>query len=103
MIRRDMNDRSPDEPARAKLLITGRVQGVGYRAFTRQAASRRGLSGGVRNLDNGHVEVDVEGMKDLIEDMIKQLKIGPPGSRVQQIHIEWAIASGRFADFKIWY
>jgi acylphosphatase len=98
-----MADPIRDERVRARLLITGSVQGVGYRAFTRRAASRRGLVGGVKNLDSGHVEVDVEGMKNLIEDMIWQLKIGPPGARVQQIHIEWSVASGRWADFQIWY
>ena len=98
-----MTDPIPDERVRAKLLITGYVQGVGYRAFTRQAASRRGLVGGVKNLDNGHVEADVEGMKSMIEDMIKELKVGPPGAHVRQIQIEWSAASGRFVDFQIWY
>jgi acylphosphatase len=100
---RDMNDTSSDERLRARLLIVGYVQGVGYRAFTRHAASRRGLVGGVKNLDDGRVEADVEGIKSVIEAMIRELKIGPPGARVQQVQVEWAPASGRFADFQIWY
>ena len=98
-----MNDTSPDERLRAKLLIIGHVQGVGYRAFTRHAASRRGLVGGVKNLDDGRVEAEVEGLKSVIEAMISELKVGPPGARVRQVQVEWAPTSGRFTDFQIWF
>jgi acylphosphatase len=92
-----------DEPVRAKLIVSGHVQGVGYRAFTRHAASRRGLVGGVRNLEDGRVEAEVEGMRSAIEAMIRELKIGPPGARVQAVQVEWAPASGRFSGFQIWF
>ena len=98
-----MNAPTSDEVVRAKLLVIGHVQGVGYRAFTRHAASRRGLVGGVRNLDDGRVEAEVEGMKSVIEAMIGELKIGPPGARVKVVQVEWAPASGRFSGFQIWY
>ncbi len=98
-----MSDAASDDHVRARLLIIGHVQGVGYRAFTRHAASRRGLVGGVKNLDDGRVEVDVEGMKSMIEAMIGELKIGPPGARVQAVQVEWGPASGRFTSFHIWY
>jgi acylphosphatase len=98
-----MNASPSDERIRAKLLVIGHVQGVGYRAFTCHAASRRGLVGGVRNLDDGRVEAEVEGMKSIIEAMIGELKIGPPGARVQVVQVEWAPASGRFSGFQIWY
>ena len=98
-----MNDSASDERVRAKLLIIGHVQGVGYRAFTRHAASRRGLLGGVKNLDDGRVEAEVEGIRSVIEAMIGELKIGPPGARVQAVQVEWAPASGRFTGFQIWY
>jgi acylphosphatase len=98
-----MNAPTSDELVRAKLVVTGHVQGVGYRAFARQAASRRGLVGGVRNLDDGRVEAEVEGMRNVIEAMIGELKIGPPGARVQVVRVEWAAASGRFSGFQIWY
>ncbi|HJR77938.1 MAG TPA: acylphosphatase [Nitrospiraceae bacterium] len=98
-----MNDPASDELVRAKLLITGHVQGVGYRAFARHAASRRGLVGGVKNLDDGGVEAEVEGMRSVVEAMIRELKIGPPGARVQAVQVEWAPASGRFTGFHIWY
>jgi acylphosphatase len=98
-----MNDPASDKLVRAKLLITGHVQGVGYRAFARHAAFRRGLMGGVRNLDDGRVEAEVEGMRSVVEAMIRELKIGPPGARVQAIQVEWAPASGCFTGFHIWY
>ena len=98
-----MNDPASDELVRAKLLITGHVQGVGYRAFARHAASRRGLVGGVKNLDDGGVEAEVEGMRSVVEAMIRELKIGPPGARVQAVQVEWVPASGRFTGFHIWY
>lgn len=98
-----MNAHTSDELVRAKLIVSGHVQGVGYRAFTRHAASRRGLVGGVRNLDDGRVEAEVEGMRSVIEAMIRELKIGPPGARVQMVQVEWAPASGHFLGFQIWY
>ena len=93
------------EPAalRARLLVKGRVQGVGYRAFAARVASQRGLCGGVRNLDDGRVELDVEGPKDQIKILIEDAKIGPPASRVTAVEVEWSPATGRFSDFQVWY
>ena len=95
----------PIEPAtlRARLLVKGRVQGVGYRAFAARAAIQRGLCGGVRNLDDGRVELDVEGPKDQILILIEEAKIGPPASRVTDVEVEWSSATGRFLDFQVWY
>jgi acylphosphatase len=95
----------PIEPAtlRAKLLVRGRVQGVGYRAFAARVAAQRGLCGGVRNLDDGRVELDVEGPKDQILILIEDAKTGPPASRVTTIDVEWSPATGRFSDFQVWY
>ncbi len=95
----------PIEPPvlRAKLLVRGKVQGVGYRAYAARVASQRGLCGGVRNLDDGRVELEVEGPKDQILILIDDLKIGPPASRVAAVEVEWNPATGRFSDFRIWY
>jgi acylphosphatase len=95
---------SPVEPtARAHILVSGRVQGVGYRAFAARTAARRGLAGGVRNLDDGRVELEVEGQKAVIEALLQELKVGPPAAYVTKIETEWGAATGRFADFSIWY
>ena len=95
----------PLEPTalRAKLLVTGKVQGVGYRAFAARIASQRGLRGGVRNIDDGRVALEVEGSKGWILDLIEELKIGPPASRVAAVEVEWSPATGRFVDFNVWY
>lgn len=95
----------PIKPAafRARLWVKGKVQGVGYRAFTARVASHRGLRGGVRNLDDGRVELDVEGPKNQILILIEDLKIGPPASRVAAVDVEWSPATGQFSDFQVWY
>lgn len=62
---------------RLKLIVSGRVQGVGYRYFTNQQAEVYGLSGWVRNCYNGSVEVEVQGKQALINKFIEQLRKGP--------------------------
>ncbi len=88
---------------RARILVSGRVQGVAYRAFTRQEAVRRNLLGGVRNLDDGRVEVEVEGEKESIADLIEALKEGPALARVDDLQVMWSAATGQYKDFRIWH
>ena len=97
-----MTDAS-DSPVRARISVSGRVQGVGYRAFTVRAATERGLVGGVRNCDDGRVELEAEGPKDRIMSLIAALKVGPPASKVTDVRVEWVPATGRHTDFAIWY
>lgn len=95
---------SPTEPpVRARVMVSGRVQGVGYRAYAARVATQQGLLGGVRNLDDGRVELDVEGAKAVIEELVRQLKIGPPAGQVTRIETEWGAATGRYSRFDIWY
>jgi acylphosphatase len=93
---------SSEAPVRARVWVTGKVQGVGYRAFAQRAASHLGLSGGVRNLDDGRVEVDVEGDRPRLEQFIERLRSGPSGGRVQHVDVRWEPAVGRTAGFEIW-
>lgn len=95
----------PIEPTecRAKLFVKGRVQGVGYRSFAFRVASQRGLCGGVRNLEDGRVELEVEGPKEQIVMLIEDAKTGPPASQVKAVEVEWSPATGRFSDFQVWY
>jgi acylphosphatase len=83
--------------------VSGRVQGVGYRAFTVRVASERGLVGGVRNCDDGRVELEAEGPKEKIVSLIEALKIGPTASRVTDVRVEWVSTTGRQTDFGVWY
>jgi acylphosphatase len=87
----------------ARILVSGRVQGVGYRAFTHRRAAGKGLSGGVRNLETGQVELELEGERAVIEDLLVELRKGPIGSHVTQVQVEWGMAAARFHEFHIWY
>ena len=87
--------------ARAHILVSGRVQGVFYRDHTRRWASSLGLSGWVRNLADGRVEVLVEGEKKDIENLMGNLKEGPPLSWVENVAAEWEEYKGEFSDFRI--
>jgi acylphosphatase len=74
---------------RAHLLISGRVQGVFYRAFTQNQAQRLGLNGWVRNMHDGRVESVLEGQRELIEQAIIACKKGPSGALVTDLDIAW--------------
>ena len=97
-----MTQSANEPPVRAHILVVGRVQGVGFRAFAARTATRLDLSGGVRNLDDGRVELEVEGEKTVIEILLRELKIGPPAARVRTIEVEWGVANGRYSHFDIW-
>ncbi len=91
------------QQSRAHLVISGIVQGVFYRAFTRDVANRFGLKGWVKNLPNGSVEALFEGSKEDVEQAIRQCSMGPPGSRVDAVDVEWKDYQGDFRDFQVRY
>ena len=68
-----------------RLVIDGRVQGVGYRWFARQAGRELGLTGRVRNLPDGRVEILVAGDEEQLSRFIDRLREGPPAARVTEI------------------
>jgi len=70
------------------LIISGRVQGVGFRMFTKIKAENLGLSGWVRNLKDGRVEVVLVGPGEKIEEMVSWLKQGSPLARVEEVRIK---------------
>jgi acylphosphatase len=84
-----------------RYLVSGRVQGVGFRYFAHAAASREGLHGWVRNLPDGRVEAAVEGDADAIERFEWALRHGPPGARVEQLDIEHTAPDGRDSGFTV--
>ncbi len=91
-----------NDPGRVKIIITGRVQGVSFRDFTRRKALSLGISGWVRNLPDGRsVEVEAEGDRGKLEELTKLLKQGPPLSTVQETMITWGTYSGEFEGFLI--
>lgn len=90
-------------PARAHLLIKGRVQGVFYRGFTRDLAIYHGLKGWVKNLSDGSVEAVFEGDKADIEQAIRSCHSGPPGALVYDIDVEWEDYQGDLREFQVRY
>lgn len=89
--------------ARAHLIIRGRVQGVFYRAFTRNVAVKLGLSGWVKNLYDGSVEAVFEGDRALIEQAIGHCRVGPTGAHVTDIEMVREGYSGQEKGFEIKY
>jgi len=87
--------------ARARILITGLVQGVFFRREMTDLAKRLGISGWVRNLPNGKVEALAEGEKERLDELIKFCHVGPPGAIVRKVEVEWSDYSGEFRGFRI--
>ncbi len=87
--------------ARARLLISGEVQGVGYRYWTVKEARRLGLGGWVRNLPDGRVEAEVEGERAAVGALVRWCHAGPPAARVDGVEVEWADAAGDLGAFEI--
>jgi len=87
----------------AEILVQGRVQGVGYRAFVQRKAGQLGLAGYVMNLKNGSVRVRVEGSRQGIEELTRELEKGPPLARVESLAVTWRPLTGRFTSFGIRY
>ncbi len=74
---------------RAHIIVAGLVQGVGYRWFAARCARELGLSGFVRNLREGTVEVEAEGERAAVEELLHRLRIGPRAARVTDLRITW--------------
>ena len=73
---------------RRRVVISGRVQGVGFRWSAATEAERLGVSGSIRNLGEGNVEADISGEPDAVEHFTEWLRVGPPGARVDDLEIE---------------
>ena len=90
------------ETIAAHALITGRVQGVFYRAGTQREAERLGLAGWVRNLPGGQVEAHFEGARAHVETMLTWCEHGPPAAQVTLVETEWTQPEG-FSSFEVRY
>jgi acylphosphatase len=91
------------DKARVRVVIEGRVQGVFFRASTRDEARARGLFGWVRNLPDGRVEALFEGDKRVVENMLAWCRQGPPYAYVARVEVERQAYVGDQADFRIVY
>ena len=84
-----------------QFLITGQVQGVGYRFFAQRAAARHQVLGHVRNCPDGSVEVIAEGSPRDVEEFKKDLVTGPQWSRVDQVEEINLEPTGLYANFRV--
>lgn len=85
----------------AHIVVRGFVQGVGFRYFVYDRARRLGLNGFVRNLYNGDVEIEAEGERSLVEEFIKEVKVGPRAARVADVVIRWKETLQHYTSFEI--
>lgn len=83
------------------LVISGRVQGVGFRFFALNEAHKLKLTGWVKNRADGAVEVCAEGEESALLSLLDRLKQGPPSAIVKNVAVDWRPASGHFNSFEI--
>jgi acylphosphatase len=87
----------------AEIIVGGDVQGVGYRNFAQRKAAQLGLRGYVMNLKDGRVRVRVEGGREVIEELARDLHKGPPLALIQSLTVAWRPPTGRFTSFEVRY
>ena len=89
------------EKARLHAIVKGLVQGVGYRFFVIRRAELLGLTGWVKNLPDGTVEVVAEGDRELLEELVKELRRGPSAAHVTDVIVNWERYTGEFRNFDV--
>ena len=94
-----MDDAS--ERGRVHVWVSGRVQGVGFRAYVQQNAYHIGVTGWVRNVGYDTVEAVAEGTAEQIERFLAAIKRGPTGSRVDEAREQREAVTGEFASFGV--
>lgn len=86
---------------RLHAFVRGHVQGVYFRQTTKEVATKMGVVGWVRNLDDGRVEVLAEAPRSTLDGLVEWLRVGSPGSRVDNVAVEWEAATGEFERFRV--
>lgn len=94
---------NPAEWARVHVWVTGRVQGVGFRAFVQESGTVFGLTGWVRNVGYDHVETVAEGPRPVLERFAAAVQTGPRSSLVEEARLEWETPTGEFNRFEVRY
>jgi acylphosphatase len=84
-----------------RFVISGRVQGVGFRYFTQNAAAREGVTGWVQNLPDGRVEAFVEGDEEAVTRVERAIRSGPRGAVVETVDVSDEEAGGSLKGFRI--
>jgi len=86
---------------RVHVVVSGLVQGVGFRYYVYNKAISLTLTGYVRNLFSGDVEIEAEGNRSLVEEFIKQVKVGPRAAHVTNMKIEWIKCTETQSGFEV--
>jgi acylphosphatase len=89
------------EASEVRVVVSGRVQGVFFRAATRDVAVRHGVRGFVRNLPDGRVEAVLQGDRGAVEKVVAFMREGPPGAYVTEADIEWRAPSDTWDGFLV--
>ena len=84
-----------------RLIISGRVQGVGFRWFVHKEARKRGVTGYAKNLHDDTVEVAAFGEKEALEELLIHCRQGPRSARVNEVHVEWSGADAAPGEFEM--
>jgi acylphosphatase len=87
--------------AHAEIMVQGIVQGVGFRYFVKKCAQQLNLMGWTRNLPSGEVQTVVEGAREDIEQLYREIQKGPAGAKVEEYSIRWEEATGEFDSFEV--
>jgi len=92
-----------NEKVRVHIVVSGRVQGVFFRAKTQEKAKDLGVTGWVKNLSEDRVEAVFEGERAKVEQMVEWAKKGPSGAIVNDLDLSWEEYRGEFTNFEIRY
>jgi acylphosphatase len=87
--------------ARARIVVTGVVQGVAFRAHAVDEARRLGLRGWVRNRADGAVEAEAEGERAAVEALVAWCRRGPPAAQVDSVDVQWIEPTGDRSPFRV--
>jgi acylphosphatase len=91
----------PGQTERIHIQIQGRVQGVFFRASSREKAHALGLTGWVRNQPDRQVEIVAEGPRELLEALLAWCRTGPPLARVKSVKTGWSDSTGEYSSFEV--
>ena len=83
------------------MIVSGRVQGVGFRYAAKNEADELSLKGWVRNRPSGEVEIVAEGREDVLKMLAAWAHLGPPAANVSTVHEKWSEFAAQFVDFRI--
>jgi len=101
------DDSAPSAPTASRkhkaihITVEGRVQGVGFRYYTRVNAQRLGIRGWVRNRGDGSVEIWAEATPDRLQQFISAIRLGPTYADVTEVNVDWREPTGRDRTFRI--